>query len=498
MTVAPSHAALDPVFCRLTVLAPHARVHVALPADLPVAELVPLVVELIGPLPSRAHPEPWRLTTATGQVLPAARSLRELGVLDGALLRLVEDGPAPPPPVVDDPVEAVAAVAADAAAPAVRSRFRRAAALPLTGAAAFLLLAGPIPELSSLAAPTGSHPLTPLLAAVAAAAALALTTWLARGPGVRRDADPPASEAPLPDSDGGPDPVPQPAVHGPPAVTSTALVAVALAAVAGWALLPEATPATRVLLAATVAAGAAALGLCAARASAPALVAVLTATAATALAALVVARTAVPAATAAVALGALALAVGPLLPRAALWLSGLPRPLVPTDAGELVAADDGPDLLPPAELAERAEHARGQLAGLVGGTAILAAASTLPAAALPGWGGPVTAAVTAALLGLRARGFADPRPARAVAGSGLVAGIGLAVVWGRSAPPWSGAAAAGVLIAAALFLAAAPVRRRPPSPVGRRAVDLCEGALTMAVFPLALVATDLFALVRAW
>jgi len=35
-------------FCRLTVLAPRRRVDVALPSDVPVAELVPMVLELVG------------------------------------------------------------------------------------------------------------------------------------------------------------------------------------------------------------------------------------------------------------------------------------------------------------------------------------------------------------------------------------------------------------------------------------------------------------------
>ena len=64
-------------------------------------------------------------------------------------------------------------------------------------------------------------------------------------------------------------------------------------------------------------------------------------------------------------------------------LPGCPARSCPVDAAELAAADDGPDLLPPAELAARAGLARGYLAGLVGGCAVLAAAAALPAAAVP-------------------------------------------------------------------------------------------------------------------
>ena len=51
------------------------------------------------------------------------------------------------------------------------------------------------------------------------------------------------------------------------------------------------------------------------------------------------------------------------------------RPDAPAeiDATDLVAADSGPDLLPPAELAARAHLARAVLAGLSGGCAVVAA-----------------------------------------------------------------------------------------------------------------------------
>ncbi|MDT7551628.1 MAG: hypothetical protein QOI16_164, partial [Pseudonocardiales bacterium] len=87
----------DQPFCRLTVLAPSRRVDVALPSDVPVAELVPMVLELVGE-PERSdagRPRPWRLSGVAGGPLPAAATLDELGVLDGELLRL---GPTAPPP----------------------------------------------------------------------------------------------------------------------------------------------------------------------------------------------------------------------------------------------------------------------------------------------------------------------------------------------------------------------------------------------------------------
>ena len=83
-----------------------------------------------------------------------------------------------------------------------------------------------------------------------------------------------------------------------------------------------------------------------------------------------------------------------------LRLSGLPRPVVAADAAELVAADTGPDVLPPAELAARARLARAELAGLSGGCAVVAAIAA-PLAATGGWAGwtgPALAAAVAAVL----------------------------------------------------------------------------------------------------
>ena len=200
---------------------------------------------------------------------------------------------------------------------------------------------------------------------------------------------------------------------------------------------------------------------------------------------------------AAVAVGAVALAAGPLLPRTALWLSGLPRPFVPGDATELADADDGPDLLPPAELAARAALARGYLAGLVGGCAVLAAAAALPATAHPGWTGPAFAAVTAVLLGLRSRSFVDTGPARTVLACALAAAIGPAVLAGWTGGPGARALAAiGLLLASALVTLVDADGRSAGSPVRRRAVDLGENLLTAAVLPLAAGVLDLYRLVR--
>jgi type VII secretion integral membrane protein EccD len=199
----------------------------------------------------------------------------------------------------------------------------------------------------------------------------------------------------------------------------------------------------------------------------------------------------------AAATGALALVVGPLLPRAALRLSGLPRPVVPADGGELMEADCGTDLLPPEEFAERCDLARGYLAGFVGGCAVVAVAAALPAAAAGGWAGPTLACVIVAVLALRARGFADPVPAHTLLASAVAGLVGLAVLAVARPEPQARFLAVGVLLAVAVLGILALAHSRPVgSPVSRRAVDLLDGLLVAAAVPLALAAMDLFRLVR--
>src|SRR3954468_9031374 len=105
------HPPTSPTFCRVTVLSPGRRVDLALPCDVPMAELNPLVLELLGePARSPTRPEPWRFSAVTGTPLPAGATLAELGVLDGETLRLGTGAPPPPAPAFDDPVDALAAL----------------------------------------------------------------------------------------------------------------------------------------------------------------------------------------------------------------------------------------------------------------------------------------------------------------------------------------------------------------------------------------------------
>ena len=174
-------------------------------------------------------------------------------------------------------------------------------------------------------------------------------------------------------------------------------------------------------------------------------------------------------------------------------------PVVPADEAELTG-DEPP--LPPAELAERADLARGYLAGLVGAAAVLSGAGAVVAAAAGGWAGPTFAGVTAAVLLLRARSYADAAPARTALTVGLATAVGLAATVAGPGAPLNLVACAVLLVGAGAAVAAldATARGTRPelSPVVRRTVDLVEGVLVAVAVPLALAAMDLFQLVRAW
>jgi type VII secretion integral membrane protein EccD len=458
MLTAGQEATYRAPYCRLTVLAPRATVDVALPADVPVAELVPMMLDLVGEPLFGVRPVPWRLTGAAGAPLPPGASLAELGVPDGELLRLAPDLPPPPPPVFDDPVDALAS-GAGGAAPDDR-RFPAAAVLLVAVAGAVLLAVGS-PDTAALRA---------VVATLAAGAAVGLAARSARV---------------------------EPETHTLLAGRTAALAAVPFAAAAGWAALPGSSAAAQLLLATAAAGTVAAAAQIALRVVAPVLVGVVVGAVPVGLGAIAVLRFESPPSSVAAALGAFAVAVGPLLPRVALRMAGLPRPVVPADGSELVEADRGPDVLPPDEFAERSDLARGYLAGLAGGCAAVAVAGALPAAAAGGWAGPALACVIIAVLALRARGYADPAPSRTLLGCAVAGLAGLAILTAARPEPLPRLLAVGVLlVVAGLGLVAIGRSSRTVSPVARRAIDLLDVVLVAAAVPLALAAMDLFRLVR--
>jgi type VII secretion integral membrane protein EccD len=99
-------------FCRVTVVAPDGRVDVALPEDIPVADLYPEILRLSGQSPVEGGPVGYHLVRRDGTVLDSARSLAAQRILDGELLSLRPFAESLPPAVFDDVSDAVASAVA--------------------------------------------------------------------------------------------------------------------------------------------------------------------------------------------------------------------------------------------------------------------------------------------------------------------------------------------------------------------------------------------------
>ncbi|MDN5920803.1 MAG: EsaB/YukD family protein, partial [Pseudonocardia sp.] len=148
------------LWARVGVLTPLGRVDLALPADVPVAELVPMVQELIAQRSARGTrictamrggnrgvPQPWRFSGPAGGPLPVEATLAGLGVLDGELLHLGPHRAPLPLPVFDDPADALAASVRESGGgdPAARWAGPLAALAVVTAASAVLATVRGVP-----------------------------------------------------------------------------------------------------------------------------------------------------------------------------------------------------------------------------------------------------------------------------------------------------------------------------------------------------------------
>ncbi|WP_181792915.1 type VII secretion integral membrane protein EccD [Streptomyces sp. WELS2] len=107
-TGAPSGSGTGLGFCRVTIVAPDSRIDVALPDDVPVADLYPEILRLSQQSPEAGAPVGYHLVRTDGTVLDSARSFAAQRILDGELLTLRPFAESLPPAVFDDVAEAVA------------------------------------------------------------------------------------------------------------------------------------------------------------------------------------------------------------------------------------------------------------------------------------------------------------------------------------------------------------------------------------------------------
>ncbi|WP_232512612.1 type VII secretion integral membrane protein EccD [Rhodococcus pyridinivorans] len=465
-----------PDLCRITVLARHTEVDLALPLDVPVALLLPGIVNLVAghrpdndfdATPERTEPDGWALARIGRAPLSGALSLDEHGVRDGEILVLEDAGSPAPPPLFDDVMYSVAA----------SDRTTTPWGAGPSGLIAAVL--GPV----ALAA--GCVPLLFLpdgasrLALGAVCAALPLLVLLAAGILARLHDD---------------------------RRTATALLwcAFPLAATAGALLVPGESPAPRLVLAAALTGAVAVLAVRATRIG----LAPCTAVAATAAGVVVTATLASTTELEARALGAGTVVVALLLagtaPRLAAMLAKLPIPPVPAPGAPLEpeTPESSVSGLPSqAELEHRANRARSALTGIVHAVVLLTAGGAW-SAAFPLDGDVSVPAValavaSAVVLVFRGRTYTATAQAAPLVAGGAVLLLGLLVGAAASGalPPWAVfASATGLACAGFLFGVVAP--RRTFTPVQRRIAEIAEYATIATVVPLACWVAGVYAAIR--
>ncbi|WP_280230663.1 type VII secretion integral membrane protein EccD [Nocardia cyriacigeorgica] len=208
------------------------------------------------------------------------------------------------------------------------------------------------------------------------------------------------------------------------------------------------------------------------------------------------------------AIGAVAAALGlaglSLAPRVSMLLSKLPLPPVPSPGTPIDPTEDDPDdhrALPTMEvLRAKSERARMYLSGLVSATTLVTAAGALAATDPTGegyyWQGIALALVCAVVLMFRSRTYAGAEQAVVLIAGGaaivLIMLIGMGFV---AEMPLAVFGAAMAMLIAALILGII-IPNQSATPPMRRAVELLEYAFVAAVLPLVFWVASLYSLVR--
>lgn len=453
-TVPPS-AALS----RVTVVAPRTRIDLALPSDVAVANLLPMLLKMAGESSSDggARHGGWCLAKLGGEVIDPDRPLAALGVVDGDLLQLRRRSDNPPPPLFDDVVEAIAATEPSSYRPWTERTARTlgmvAGGLALLAGAVALLRAGPGLGVA-------------FLAGAAAVIAIVVGSVIVRVYAETR------------------------------AGVLVAAASLPLGFVSGLYIVPGSVGSENLLLACTLTLVLASASIMVLGAGITPFVATATAAALGALAFLVGSLVDGPAA--GIAAGAAALALGAIsaLPRLTIQLSRLPMPKVPSSAQDLQEDSGLPDYT---VIERRSGLAHEYLTGMIMGAGAVAAIGAVLAAA-GGALGVLLGAVVAAVLLLRARSYANGSQAIALLVSGMaaVAGMMAELLATADQAVLLLVGFGGLLVLATFALVAGLVLpRRRFSPVARRAVDVMEAVLIAAVLPLALGVMDLYNTFRA-
>lgn len=453
------------VFSRVTVVAPSTRIDVALPADVAVADLLPMLLDMakeVTPDGGARHGG-WALAKLGDAPLDPSRTLASLGVVDGELLQLRRRNENPPPPLYDDVVDAIAESDPGSFRPWTKETAQRighiAGGLALFASALALFLSGSLFGGSALAAA--------ITAGVGAIACVAVGATLAK-----------AYQA----------------------VSTGVLIAAAgglpLAFVSGFYIVPGGSVRANLLLASALVVVVAAVCILVIGTGITTFIAAATAGVFGLLAFLVATLIAHPAAGIAAGTAAAALAGISILPRATIWLAKLPLPTVPGTAEELKEDSGFPDY---ASIERRTSVAHNYMTGLLIGCGAVTAVAAIIAATAPGVFGILTGVVATLVLLLRARTYANGGQAVALLTTGMVSAAGILLGWMWTADPldrvlWVFGAL--LLIGAASLVVGVIFPNQRFSPPLRRTVEIIEAICIATVLPLALAVMDLYATLR--
>ncbi|WP_280257931.1 type VII secretion integral membrane protein EccD [Nocardia abscessus] len=466
-----------PDLARVTILAKHTQVDMAIPVDVPVALVIPSVVDMVAQHSrsndfdnegERYEPAEWVLARIGHPPFSNSLSLGEHGVRDGELLMLESASHTAPTPLFDDIMYNVAIADTDH----YRSWTPRVARITGSVLAAVTMIVGCLGLLLS----PGSLPI-----AVGGSIALVVAILLVVAAMVLSR------------------------MYGD---TGTALVlggcALPAAFSAGMLFVPDHYGWAHVLLGSVLAGATAILAWRVTGVGLALFIGVATLAAYAVPAALVGLLTGQPERAIGAGAAALGLVGLSLAPRISMLLAKLPLPPVPSPGTPIDPTEDDPDdhrALPTMEaLRVKSERARMYLAGLVAATTLITAigalAATDPASDDPYWPGIALALVCAAVLMFRSRTYAGAEQAVVlIAGGAAIVLIMLVGAGFAMHQPLAVFGAAMVALVAALILGIV-IPNQSATPPMRRGVELLEYTFVAAVLPLAFWVADLYSLVR--
>ncbi|MFJ3939698.1 type VII secretion integral membrane protein EccD [Streptomyces parvus] len=454
--------------CRLTVRAPSVTIDLAVPADVPVADLLPTLLRYVGEEAEEAGLDHagWVLQRLGDAPLDEETTLARAGLADGAVLHLRPHTEALPEARLDDLVDGMA----ETVGRRLHTWHAGAARGLLVGAAVATVAAALVMVFRPGVADSATRA---ACAAVAGVLLLAGAGSASRAVGDRLSA------------------------------TVLGLLVAPCFALVGWVLPggdltgPDAARVVgaRLLAAGAAAAGGAVLALAATAVGAPALLATAVVAVATAVAGALMGYTSLDAA-ASVALVAtvVVLAAGAVAPFA-FKLAGMRMPALPSSAGQL---QEGIDPYAGDEVAERTELAGRWVTALFAATGTIAAAALAVLAHHPDLPETLTALALALLLLLHSRGLVHIGQRLTLAVPGILGLLLLARAWAVDSDADGRVIVFAVLLASAAALVTASwiVPGRRVLPYWGRAAELAHTGFAVALLPFALWVAGLFGWLR--